>query len=146
MVNPFLEVNWNPGHEERRKFAWSILIGFPCLATLFFIVGRMRTGAWSLNGPLKLAGVGAAAGLIFLMLPAIVKPFYVAWYAVACCIGLVVGNLALAAAFLLLVTPIGFLKRISGGSAIRKTVDRSAKSYWQDVKQPADPAQYFRQF
>jgi hypothetical protein len=75
-----------------------------------------------------------------------VKPFYTAWYAVACCIGFVVGNLSLGAVFLFLVTPIGLLKRITGGSAIKKTVDRSTNSYWQDVIPPTDPTQYFRQF
>ena len=32
MVNPFKEVNWNPGPRERRKFALSLIIGFPCIA------------------------------------------------------------------------------------------------------------------
>ncbi len=146
MVNPFLEVNWNPGLQERRKFAWSLVIGFPCLAIAFFIMRRFRTGAWNFHSPLVLASVGAAAGLIFLVLPVIVKPVYVAWYAVACCIGFLVGNLTLAAVFLFFVTPFGFLRRTTGSSAIRKTVTKSAKSYWQDVEQPRDPTQYFRQF
>ena len=29
MVNPFNEVSWNPDLRERRKFALSLVIGFP---------------------------------------------------------------------------------------------------------------------
>ena len=59
MVNPFKEINWNPGPRERRKFALSLLIGFPCLAAMLLILGLLRgKGA---NFPL-VAVVGGDAG------------------------------------------------------------------------------------
>ena len=59
-------------------------------------------------------GGGLAVGLVLLALPQIARPFYVAWYFVACCIGMVVGNLALAIVFFVLVTGIGLLMRALG--------------------------------
>ena len=47
MVNPFKEVNWRPDVAERRKFALSLMIGFPCVALLFLLAGRLARGSWS---------------------------------------------------------------------------------------------------
>jgi len=45
MINPFKEINWKPGESELRKFAWSLIIGFPCLALVFFIAKWAKAGA-----------------------------------------------------------------------------------------------------
>ena len=92
MLNHFKEVNWHPDTAARRVFAKSLMIGFPCLATLFLFAGRLKSGAWNPALPLQLATIGAGAGALFWLAPAIAKPFYVVGYALACCIGLVVGN------------------------------------------------------
>ncbi len=148
MVNPFKEVNWKPGLADLRKFARSLVIGFPCVAVVLLLVGRLHahTGAWNLKPPLLVGGIGVAFGLVFLALPAIAKPFYLVWYFVASCIGLVVGNVLLSVSFYVFVTSVGLLKRTFGRQAVRKTVDRQASSYWQDADQPSDPQRYYSQF
>ena len=35
MINPFSEVNWNPDRPARKKFAVSLIIGFPAIAVVF---------------------------------------------------------------------------------------------------------------
>jgi len=148
MLNPFKEVNWNPGLAERRKFARSLVIGFPCVALILLLAGRLHshTGAWNFKPPLLVGGIGVAFGLLFLVLPAIAKPFYLVWYFVASCIGLVMGNLLLGVAFYVFFTIVGLLKRGFGRPAIRKTVDKQARTYWQDAEQPSDRQRYYRQF
>lgn len=146
MVNPFKEVNWNPGATEKRRFAWSLVIGFPCLALIFLLVHRIARGSWTPPPLFWVAAVGTVAGLIFLAVPAITKPFYLGWYFVACCVGAVVSNSILAASYCLFLTPIGLLKRATGRCLIRKTFDKNAKTYWNDAEPPLDAPRYYRQF
>jgi hypothetical protein len=146
MVNPFEEVKWNPEVAERRKFALSLIVGFPCVGLLLVVVGGFRTGEWGLKVPLIIAGCGVALGLLLLALPAIARPFYVVWYAIACAIGLVVGNLLLALVFYVFFTGIGWAMRACRRQPIRKTVDKQAQTYWQQAAQPNDPQQYYKQF
>ena len=146
MLNPFKEVNWNPDTAARRTFAKSLVIGFPCLAVVLLLAGYFTGKGWNFKSPLLLGGIGAAAGVVFFAVPAIARPFYVVWYALACCIGLIVGNVVLALIFYVLVTGIGLLKRLGGRQAIRKTPDRLAKTYWIDAPPAPEPKRYFSQF
>jgi hypothetical protein len=146
MINPFKEVNWNPSPPERRKFALSLIIGFPCIAVVLLLVGWLRSKGWNLPLAAIVGGGGLAVGLVLLTLPQIARPFYVLWYFVACCMGLLVGNLALAIVFFVLVTGIGLLMRAFGRRPVRKTFDKRAATYWQDAEQVDDPNRYYRQF
>ena len=83
---------------------------------------------------------------MFYVVPAISGPFYVVWHGLACCVGLVVGNVVLGAVFYVLLTGIGMLKRLGGPQAIRKGPDREAKTYWIDAPPAPEPNRYFRQF
>ena len=146
MLNPFKEVNWNPDTAARRTFAKSLVVGFPCLAVVLLLASHFTGKVWNFGPALKLGGIGAAAGVLFYVVPAIAKPFYVVWYALACCIGLVVGNVVLALIFYVLVTGIGLVKRLGGRQAIRKAPDRQAKTYWIDAPPPSNPKRYHSQF
>jgi hypothetical protein len=146
MVNPFKEVNWNPGPQERRKFALSLVIGLPCVAAVLLVLGWLRGRGWNFPLAATIGGGGLAVGVLLLALPQIARPFYVAWYFVACCIGTVVGNLALAVVFFVLVTGIGLLMRAFGRRPVRKTFDKRAATYWQDAENVDDPSRYYRQF
>jgi hypothetical protein len=145
MMNPFKEVNWNPDIPERRQFARSLTIGFPCVAVALLLAGWMKTGGWKIQPPLMIGGIGLAIGLVLLALPAIAKPFYVVWYGLACAIGLVVGNILLAVVFYILITAVGLAMRAAGKISIRK-MDKQAATYWKDTKPVSAPHSYYRQF
>lgn len=146
MVNPFKEVNWSPDLAELRTFAKSLVIGFPCVALVFFLVIRISGGTWDTTVPLRIAGYGVSAGIVFWFLPVIARPFYSVWYALACCIGLVMANLLLASVYYGVATPIAIVMKLIGRDALRRKLDRNAKTYWQDAKQPSDPKRYYSQF
>ena len=146
MINPFKEVNWNPDTAARRTFARSLIIGFPAVALVFLLVGKLTHGVWNTAAALKLAGFGAGAGVLFYALPAIAWPFYVVWYALACCVGLVMGNVLIALLFYVMVTGIGLLKRAFGAQPIAKRPDPQAKTYWLDARPVQDVKSYYRQF
>ena len=146
MVNPFKEVNWNPDTAALRTFARSLVIGFPCIAVAFLLAGFLAGKGWNLFFALKLGGFGAVAGVLFYTAPVIAKPFYVVWYALACCIGLIVGNVVLALIFYVLVTGIALVRRFFGSQPIRKTPDPQAKTYWLAAAPPPNLKRYFSQF
>ncbi len=146
MLNPFHEVNWRPGRPERRKFAVSLVVGFPCVATALLVAQRGHTGAWNFSPALPLAAAGVTLGAILWAFPQIARPFYLVWYGVACALGFVTGNALLAAVYFLLVTPTGWGRRALGRPAFAKTFDRRAPTYWRDAPPPAPAARSFRQF
>ena len=39
MLNPLAEINWEPTVNERRKFALTLVIGFPCVALVLLLMG-----------------------------------------------------------------------------------------------------------
>ncbi len=146
MVNPFKEVNWNPGPGEKRKFALSLMIGFPCVAVVLLVAGWLRGKGWNIPLAALVGGGGSVLGLLLLALPQVARPFYLAWYFIACCIGTVVGNLALGIVFFVLVTGLGLLMRVFGRRPLRKTFDKGAVTYWRDAERVDDPSRYYRQF
>ena len=146
MVNPFPEVNWSPGTGERRKFALSLIIGFPCVAAALLLFGWLRGWGWNIHLATVVGGGGLAVGLFLLALPQAARPVYIAWYFIACCIGAVVGNLVLAIVFFVLVTGLGLFMRALGRRPFRRTFDKRAATYWQDAESVDDPSRYYRQF
>jgi hypothetical protein len=145
MVNPFKDTNWNPDLAARRSFAKSLIIGFPVLALFFTIMGWLKTHTWPTWTP-WLAGIGAGLGVVLWLVPQIAKPFYLAWYFLACCIGIVVSNVLLGAFFYLVITPFGLVMRLSGRDRMNRKWDPAKASYWQDAEKVVDPQRYWRQF
>jgi uncharacterized protein YacL len=146
MMNPFKEVNWKPDVAERRKFARSLVIGFPCIAMVLIVASWLKTGAWKIQPALIIGGTGLVIGLVLLALPGIARPFYVIWYGLACAIGLIVGNILLAVVFYILITGVGIAMRLVGRCSISTRMDKQAATYWKDAKPVTDPQRYYRQF
>jgi hypothetical protein len=146
MINPFKEVNWKPDAAEKRKFARSLMIGFPIIAVLIFVGRGVFGHSWSGQFPLRLGGIGFGAGLIFWMLPAIATPFYYVWYALACGMGIVIGNVLLSGFYFTVVTGLRFFLEMIGKPPILKRPDKDAKTYWLDAEKVTDVQRYFRQF
>jgi thiol:disulfide interchange protein len=144
-MNPFSEVNWNPGFAEKRKFAESCIVGFPLLAAFFSLITWLATHTWK---PffLWLGVIGFAVGMVLWLLPAIARPFYLAWYFIACCIAFVIGNVLLVAFYYMIITPIGLLLQGSGKLSLQKSFDKETSTYWVDVKKRVDFNRYYRQF
>ncbi len=67
---------------------------------------------------LLLGGIGAAIGLVCLLVPFIARPLYHVWYALAACIGIVMANLIFALLFYGIFTPMGLFMRLIGRDAL----------------------------
>jgi hypothetical protein len=145
MINPFRDTNWNPDLAARREFAKTLMIGLPLVAGVLALLTRWQKGVW-LAWPWWLGGIGGAVGLLLLAVPKMAKPFYLAWNFAACCVGIVVSNVALALVFFLVVTPVGLALRLLGKDPMSRKLDRRARSYWNAAERVTDPERYFRQF
>ena len=145
MMNPFADVNWKPDLKARKKFAVSLIIGFPAIAVVFSLVTWLAKHAWN---PFfwKLGVGGLAVGVVLWLLPQIAKPFYVVWYFLACCMGIVVGNVVFALFYYLVFTPFGLLRRTANRNAFPKGFDKSKSTYWQPAEKGVDLKRYYRQF
>ncbi len=148
MINPFKEINWDPDISQRKKFALSLIIGFPVIAVILLGLGWLKSGHWdkNLNLSLWIAVVGFAIGLIFFLIPKISKPFYIIWYFIAACIGIVVSNAVMVLFFYLVLTPIGILRRLFSKDFFPKDFDRTKKTYWKDASETDDVKRYYKQF
>lgn len=145
MLNPFKDINWNPDVAERRKFAFSLIIGFPVISIILAAVTRLSAHAWK---PffLWLGVIGLATGAVLWLVPQIARPFYAIWYFLGCCVGIVMGNLLFALFYYLILTPMGLVMRLAGRDPLRRKFDRSTPTYWQDAEKAVDLKRYYRQF
>lgn len=146
MINPFKEVNWQPGPAEKRKFAWSLVVGFPVLAVLLLVVRKILGGQWQFVPSLWLGGIGCAVGFLLLAVPQIAKPFYLLWHGLGCCVGIVVSNVLLAGFYWIFITAFAVAMRLRGRDALRLKFGRDAKTCWLDAERVTDPERYYSQF
>ena len=145
MMNPFADVNWKPGLTERKKFAVSLIIGFPVIAVVFSLATWLVKHSWN---PFfwKLGVIGLAVGVVLWLLPQITRPFYVVWYFLGCCMGIVVGNVVFALFYYLVFTPFGLVRRVLNRNSFPKGFNKSASTYWQPAEKVVDLKRYYRQF
>lgn len=145
MLNPFADVQWHPDRAEKRKFARSLMIGFPIIAAVFLLAGWLLRGVFP---PVwvKIGAGGALAGAIFWLLPAVAGPFYRVWYFVACCMGFVIGNTLFGLVYFLVFTPIGLLRRALGRPPILKGFEPGRATYWEEAEKDIPARRYFQQF
>jgi hypothetical protein len=144
MINPFHDVNWNPGPAEKRKFAVSLIIGFPALALFFSLVNWLIHHSFK-PGLLWLGASGLAVGVVLWLVPQIARPFYVVWYFAACCIGIVMANLVFSLFFFLIFSPLGWLRRAMNPAAFPKSPEKARATYWQPAEKVTDIKRYYRQ-
>ena len=101
-----------------RSFA--LLVGDILIALGLFAFYRdhFRQGEW-------LVGVGGILALIGAVRSSVLTPLYRLWMGLAIILGMVVGNMLLTLFYFLVVTPIGFLKRL-----FRRVPKDKRESYW----------------
>ena len=146
MINTFKEVNWNPNVDDERKFAKSLILGFPIVGISLLFILRIKNGAWDIHAPLLVATFGSAFGVILILIPKIVRPFYLIWYFVACLIGFVISNLIMLFFYYFILTGIALVMRIMKRDHLRCRLFKSDNSYWRDASKIRDPKRYFRQY
>jgi hypothetical protein len=148
MINPFAEINWNPGSKDFILFGKSMLIGFSIISLVFLIINVFRVPfEKELVLPIYIFTIG---GVLFLIanvggLPA--RIFYFIWFALAATIGVIISNLLLALFYYLFFSVFAFIFRIvSGRDPLNIKKNSSKKSMWIDCKTKKSLKSYFKQY
>jgi len=110
----------------------SILVGL-------LLIARHRTGL-----PLLIIGVLLIGAGFFA--PNTLKYLHAAWIGFSLLIGWVVTRVILTIVFFLVLTPIGLLQRLAGGSPLELRLHTATHSYWRPRKKSFAPADYRNQF
>jgi hypothetical protein len=129
--------NLNPGRSELR---WFGMLWFPAFCVLAGLSIHRRGAANVAAAFWMLAVATAVAAMVEVRL---VRPIYRLMIRITYPIGWTVSHLVVAVSYFLVVTPVGYLMRLSH-DPMRRRFDRSAKSYWVDCE-PSKPDRYFRQ-
>ena len=114
---------------EWRKFAWAALTLLGIVAALLW-----RRGTLSLGGFLAAGGAALLLAVGVALRPRPVRPVYRVAMTGAFYVGQVMGRLLLALAFLLIVTPLGVILRITGKDLLHLRRDRRRASYWRPAR------------
>jgi len=127
------------GDGELRKFGLTVGGVFAALGVLYLLRHKAPWPYFLWPGGV-LVFFGAA-------LPRALKYFYVAWMSVAFALGFVMAHVILTLLFLLVITPMGLVARLTGKDFLSLKLDRAAKTYWLPRPQkPKCAADYERQF
>jgi hypothetical protein len=111
---------------------------------LVFTLALMVIAYWSHNSVWLIAGM--ALLLITMLVPVILKPVAIVWFAFAGILSKVTSTLLLGIVFVVLVTPVGFLRRMTGADPLMRrqwkngapSVFRIREHVWarQDLDKP----------
>ena len=108
---------------ERKIREFTYVVGGVLVALGLFAAyrGHVSTSGW-------MGGIGTALVVLGILSPMLLLPLYRLWMGLAIVLGVVVGNVLLTLFYFLMVTPIGFLRRLFR----RAPVDKG-ESYWISV-------------
>lgn len=141
-----IDLNWNPSTKQLRQFGLAAFVLAPL--AVWIATGATRPADWTTDQQTlfaTVAGAGAVIAALSLIAPALVKPIFIALSVIAFPIGLVVSECILLIIYVFVFTPVSLIFRLMKRDALDRTLNRSAKSYWQPKTQPADVTSYFRQ-
>jgi hypothetical protein len=133
------DIERNPSPRELRWFGVILLACFGVVGAL----ARWR-GGWP-TAALVVWFLGATLATLHFALPPLRRPLYVGWMRLVYPVGWTVSHVLLGGIFLLLLTPIGVVRRLLGRDPVRRPADPGASSYWAPRPIDGPVARYFRQ-
>jgi Saxitoxin biosynthesis operon protein SxtJ len=125
--------------DPAREFAFV----FAVLAALVGLAPLVRGGS-----PRFIAlGVTIVLLIIGLVAPRILRAPARAWLALGALLNRTVSSVVLAIIYVVVITPTGLFRRVSGKDAMQRRFDPTASTYWRDREEPSPRAETLpRQF
>ena len=130
----------NPTDRDLRWFGGLGMLFLWGIAAWLFV--RFQAGSWAT----AVVAVGLAAGGLAFVNPRLLKWVYIGWMAAVFPIGWVVGHLLLGIVYYGVLTPVGWLLRLTGHDPLQRRPDLQASSFWQKRSREREPADYFKQY
>jgi hypothetical protein len=114
------------------------------IVALVFFGSLCAIGIWKQKLILMcLFGFLAFLGTCFILFPSKTGPLYLGWMKFAHFMGRVVTGLMLTVAYILVITPAAWLKRLFGGRPLPVKPDTGASTYWVERQETAQPKERF---
>ncbi len=134
------KINWNPSGKQLRAFGWTMLVAFP----LFGLLLAWRFDSW------MAFYVCLAIGIIFagasLFIPPLGRPLYQGWMAIGFALSYVIPPIIISLAFYLMLTPMGFLRRLFSKDPMGQQKAEPGATYWKKIDHKTTVRSYERQF
>ena len=130
-------------HPSRRQLAVFGVVWLVFFATIGGVV-LCRGGSWT--AVTVLWGLGAVVPAAGWLSPPFLRIVYVAMACAAFPVGFVVGQVALAGVYYLVLTPTGLVLRALGYDPMNRRFDAEAETYWTRRTSEQSVERYFRQF
>jgi hypothetical protein len=136
-----------PADESTKPTSKDLLSFGLLLPVVFAVLGWIvirRTG--STAGGRTIWTIGAVTSLFYLAVPRLRRPIFLGYLNLTRPIGWLISNGLLLAIFMLLITPIGLLRRALTGDALNREADTALPTYWHPRENVRPMNDYFRQF
>jgi hypothetical protein len=131
----------NPPPRQLRQFS---AIWLPATVALLGWLVYRRGGTW--DGALVTWGIGAVLAVAANLRPAVARGAWVTSMTLAFPVGWVVSHVVLAAAYYLVMTPMGWAMRMAGHDPMHRGFEPRATTYWKEHDPGTSKARYLRQF
>lgn len=129
------------------RIALRFFAGFLLTGLFWTLLVRLGTGEWRWMVFLGFAAVGVGLGSMSLASPRFARGAEWVWARLVSWLELALSFVALAVVFFLVVTPLGWLLRLTGRVGMRgKFLDKATPSFWKPLRYAREPRSYFRQF
>jgi hypothetical protein len=90
--------------------------------------------------------IAAGAILVLSQIPPVGRVLYILWMGLGLTIGFITSPVIMFAVYLVAIVPLGIIFKLMRRDTMRRELDRSAKSYWEEYPKDSDPSSYVRQF
>lgn len=125
--------------KKLREFGILFAIVFSIIGTIFFLKHNVFVSDW-------LFGFGGAFLVCGLFMPLTLKYFFIGWMAFAFTLGYINSNILLSIFFLLILTPVSLLIRLTGKDLLSLKLKRENETYWIPYKETNDKNSYLKGF
>lgn len=117
------------------------------MAGAFIVLGLIRWGIHRGDPPFVFLYIAAPFLILGLAAPIVLKPILIAWMKLAEVLNWIVTRVVLTIAYILVLTPMGFIMRAMGKDPLNRKYLPEANTYWEDPPdQPEGIEHYRRQF
>ena len=122
-----------------RDFGFIMALAFMIITVIFYLKHRIYLKP-IIIGSFLFLGAG-------IFRPQALKQLYIIWMKLANILSWIMTRVILSIIFILVVTPLGFIVKLTGKDLLDLKIDKEARSYWIKVeKKEFNKEDYYRQF
>lgn len=134
------ELNTKPSAADLRSFGYIFLGGMAIIGLVFW-----QLFDHDLHRAQYAFGAGVAV-MVLALIPPIGRLLYIVWMGFGLLLGLVTSPIIMYALFLLLITPVALVFKVTGRDKMQRALDDKSDSYWEEYPKHDDPSRYVKQF